>query len=110
MRMAEIPEQGAPGPEAVPIPAAEEALLLADRQERRQAVRETVRRLHPEAPLHKALLREAPLRTAVPREVPLEVQHGAVREAAGHRLPVIIMKQDVLPPADAAEDGAARIL
>ena len=105
MRMAEIPEQGAPGPEAVPIPAAEEALLLADRQEWRQAVRETVQRLHP-----GALLREVPPRTAVLREVPLEVQHGAVREAAGHRLPVIIMKQDVLPPADAAEDGAVRIL
>ncbi len=107
--MAEIPEQGAPGPEAVPIPAAEEVLLLADRQEWRQAVRETVRRLLPEAPLHEALLREVPPRTAVPREVPL-VQHGAVREAAEHRPPVIIMKQDVLPPAGAVEDGAARIL
>lgn len=108
--MAEIPEQGAPGPEAVPIPAAEEVLLLADRQGHRQAVREAARRLLPEAPLHEALLREIPPRTAVPREVPLEVQHGAVREAAEHRPPVIIMKQDVLPPAGAAEDGAARIL
>ena len=32
MRMAEIPEQGAPGPGVHPIPAAEEALLLGDRQ------------------------------------------------------------------------------
>lgn len=108
--MAEIPEQGAPGPEAVPIPAAEEVLLLTDRQERRQAVREIVRRLLPEAPLHEVLPRETLTRTAVPREVLLGVQHGAVREAAEHLLPVIIMKQDVPPPEDGAEDGAVRIL
>ena len=35
--MAKIPGRGAPGPEAVPIPAAEEALLLGDRQEQRPA-------------------------------------------------------------------------
>lgn len=36
MRMAEIPEQGAPGPGVHLIPAAEEALLLGDRQEQRR--------------------------------------------------------------------------
>ena len=35
MRMAEIPEQGAPGPGVHLIPAAEEALLLGDGQEQR---------------------------------------------------------------------------
>ena len=35
MRMAEIPEQGALGPGVHLIPAAEEALLLGDRQEQR---------------------------------------------------------------------------
>ena len=35
MRMAEIPEQGAPGPGVHLIPAAGEELLLGDRQEQR---------------------------------------------------------------------------
>ena len=99
--MAEIPEQGAPGPGAPLIPAAEEVLLLADRQEQR-----------PEA--EKA----APhLPGALPQEVPPEESarvavQGTVREAAPELLPgpeVIIMKQDVLPPADMAEDAGARI-
>lgn len=98
--MAEIPEQAAPGPGVHPIPAVEEALLLADRQEQR-----------PEEAVHL-------LPGALPQEVLLEeaVQEavqGGLLEAARELLPtgleIIIMKRDV-PQADMAEDAAARIL
>lgn len=74
MRMAEIPEQDAPGPGVHLIPAAEEVLLLADRQEQRPEAEE-----------------------AAPEELLLPGPE------------VIIMKQDVLPPADMAEDAEVRI-
>ena len=104
--MAEIPEQAAPGPEAVPIPAAEEVLLLADRQEQR-----------PEEAVHPLL--GALLEEALPQEVPLEeavleTAQGGLQEAVPElptpSLEIIIMKQDVLLPADMAEDAAVRIL
>lgn len=98
MRMAEIPERGAPGPGVHRIPAAEEALLLGDRQEQRPEVKEAA----------------LPHPGALPQEVPLEdaVQEAAqdgLREAVPE-LEDIIMKQDVLLPGDVAEGAAARIL
>ena len=83
--MAEIPEQGAPGPEAVPIPAAEEA----------------VQGHRPEVPLREAQL-QGELRLAL---------QDAAREAEHLHLPeqtVIIMKQEDLPPGGGAADAAAR--
>ena len=94
--MAEIPEQGAPGPEAVPIPAAEEALLLEDRQEHRLQVEEAVQGHRPEVQL------QGELRLAL---------QDAAREAEHLHLPeqtVIIMKQEDLPPGGGAADAAAR--
>ena len=100
--MAEIPEQGAPGPEAVPIPAAEEALLLEDRQEHRLQVEEAVQEHRPE------VLQEVP-----PEEPAQEAVQGVLQGAAPELLlpglEVIIMKQDVLPPADMVEDAGVRI-
>lgn len=99
--MAEIPEQGDPGPEAVPIPAAEEALLLEDRQEHRLQVEEAVQGHRPEVPLREAQL-QGELRLAL---------QDAAREAEHLHLPeqtVIIMKQEDLPPGGGAADAAAR--
>ena len=99
--MAEIPEQGAPGPEAVPIPAAEEALLLEDRQEHRLQVEEAVQEHRPEVPLREAQL-QGELRLAL---------QDAAREAEHLHLPeqtVIIMKQEDLPLGGGAADAEAR--
>ena len=110
--MAEIPEQGAPGPEAVPIPAAEEALLLGDRQEQRPeagkaaphlpgVLEEAVQGHRPEVPLREAQL-QGELRLAL---------QDAAREAEHLHLPeqtVIIMKQEDLPPGGGAADAEAR--
>ena len=99
--MVEIPEQGAPGPEAVPIPAAEEALLLEDRQEHRLQVEEAVQEHRPEVPLREAQL-QGELRLAL---------QDAAREAEHLHLPeqtVIIMKQEDLPPGGGAADAEAR--
>ena len=99
MRMAEIPGQGALGQEAVPIPAAEEALLLEDRQqEQRQEALEAVQ---------ERMQREIRLRARHRREaLPLEAQ-DAVLEVEELPLPdmtVIIMKQDDLLLEDAGEE------
>lgn len=67
MRMAEIPEQGAPGPGVHLIPAAEEALLLGDRQKQR-----------PEAGKAAPYLPGVLPQGALPEEV---LQAEAVREA-----------------------------
>ena len=67
MRMAEIPEQGAPGQEVHPIPAAEEALLLGDRQKQR-----------PEAGKAAPYLPGVLPQGALPEEI---LQAEAVREA-----------------------------
>ena len=100
--MAEIPEQDAPGPGVHLIPAAEEVLLLADRQEQRPEAEEAA------PPLPGALLQEVP-----PEEPAQEAVQGVPQEAAPELLlpgpEVIIMKQDVLPPADMAEDAEVRI-
>ena len=91
--MAEIPEQGAPGPEAVPIPAAE--------QEHRLQVEEAVQGHRPEVPLREAQL-QGELRLAL---------QDAAREAEHLHLPeqtVIIMKQEDRPPGGGAADAAAR--
>lgn len=103
MRMAEIPEQGAPGPGVHLIPAAEEVLLLADRQEQRPEAEEAA------PPLPGVLPQEVP-----PEEPAQEAVQGVPQEAAPEELllpgpEVIIMKQDVLPPADMAEDAEVRI-
>lgn len=100
MRMAEIPEQAAPGPGALPIPAVEEVLLLEDRQEQRLEQEEAA--LHPGALPQEVL----------PEEAAQEAAQGGLRAAVpGLLLPVleiIIMKQDVLL-AGVAEDAGARI-
>lgn len=102
MRMAEIPEQDAPEPGVHLIPAAEEVLLLADRQEQRPEAEEAA------PPLPGVLLQEVP-----PEEPAQEAVQGVPQEAAPELLlpgpEVIIMKQDVLPPADMAEDAEVRI-
>ena len=102
MRMAEIPEQDAPGPGVHLIPAAEEVLLLADRQEQRPEVEEAA------PPLPGVLPQEVP-----PEEPAQEAVQGVLQGAAPELLlpgpEVIIMKQDVLPPADMAEDAEVRI-
>lgn len=102
MRMAEIPEQDAPGPGVHLIPAAEEVLLLADRQEQRPEAEEAA------PPLPGVLPQEVP-----PEEPAQEAVQGVPQEAAPELLfpgpEVIIMKQDVLPPADMAEDAEVRI-
>ena len=102
MRMAEIPEQDAPGPGVHLIPAAEEVLLLADRQEQRTEAEEAA------PPLPGVLPQEVP-----PEEPAQEAVQGVPQEAAPELLlpgpEVIIMKQDVLPPADMAEDAEVRI-
>ena len=99
--MAEIPEQAAPGPGALPIPAAEGALLLEDRQEQRPEAEKAV-------PPPGVLPSEAALEEAVQ-----EAAQDGLREAVPGLLPpglgTIIMKQDVLPPADMAEDAEVRI-
>ena len=86
MRMAEIPGQDAPGPGAHLIPAVEEAA----------------------PPLPGALLQEVP-----PEEPAQEAVQGVLQGAAPELLlpglEVIIMKQDVLPPADMVEDAGVRI-
>lgn len=101
MRMAEIPEQAALGPGVHPIPAAEEALLLADRQEQRPEVQEAA------LPPPGVLPREVPLEEAAPAAAQ-DGLRAAVPELLHHGLEVIIMKQDV-PPDGMAEDAAARI-
>lgn len=102
MRMAEIPGQDAPGPGAHLIPAVEEVLLLTDRREQRPEVEEAA------PPLPGALLQEVP-----PEEPAQEAVQGVLQGAAPELLlpglEVIIMKQDVLPPADMVEDAGARI-
>ena len=103
MRMAEIPRQDAPGPGAHLIPAVEEVLLLADRRKQRPEVEEAA------PPLPGALLQEVP-----PEEPAQEAVQGVPQEAAPEELllpgpEVIIMKQDVLPPADMVEDAGVRI-
>ena len=103
MRMAEIPEQAAPGPGVPPIPAAEEALLLADRQEQRPEAGEAAR------PLPGALPPEAALEEAV-QEAAQDGLRAAVPEPLPPGLEIIIMKQGVLPPAGMAEDAMVRIL
>ena len=97
-----MPEQDAPGPKAVPIPAAEGALLLADRQEQRPEAEEAV------PPLPEALLPEVPLGELV-REAAQGAQQEAVPKLLIPGLEIIIMKQDILP-ADMAEDAKDRIL
>ena len=99
--MAEIPEQGAPGPGVHLIPAAEEALLLEDRQEHRLQVEEAVQGHRPEVPLREAQL-QGELRLAL---------QDAAREAEHLHLPeqtVIIMKQEELLRADAEAEEAAK--
>ena len=85
MRLAEIPGRDAPGPGAHLIPAVEEVLLLADRRKQRPEV-------------------EEPAQEAVQG-----VLQGAAPELLLPGLEVIIMKQDVLPPADMVEDAGVRI-
>ena len=96
--MAEIPRQDAPGPGAHLIPAVEEVLLLADRRKQRPEVEEAA------PPLPGALLQEVP-----PEEAVQGVLQGAAPELLLPGLEVIIMKQDVLPPADMVEDAGVRI-
>ena len=83
--MAEIPRQDAPGPGAHLIPAVEEVLLLADRRKQRPEVEEAA------------------------QEAVQGVLQGAAPELLLPGLEVIIMKQDVLPPADMVEDAGVRI-
>ena len=100
--MAKIPGRGAPGPEAVPIPAVEEVLLLEDRLAPQPAVEEAPQEHLPEAAL---------LRAAVLQEEPRLALQAAAREAERRHLPertVIIMKQEDLPPGGGAADAAAR--
>ena len=100
--MAEIPEQDAPGPGVHLIPAAEEVLLLADRQEQRPEAEEAA------PPLPGVLPQEVP-----PEEPAQEAVQGVLQGAAPELLlpglEVIFMKQDVLPPADMVEDAGVRI-
>ena len=102
MRMAKIPGRGAPGPEAVPIPAVEEVLLLEDRLEPQAAVEEAPQEHLPEAAL---------LRAAVLQEEPRLALQDAAREAEHRHLPertVIIMKQEELLRADAEAEEAEK--
>lgn len=100
--MAEIPEQGAPGPGVHLIPAAEEALLLGDRQEQR-----------PEAGKAAPHLPGVLPQGALPAEAVQEAVQGGLQETAGllpHAPDIIIMKQGLLLPAGMEEDAAVRIL